>query len=432
MNHDGLYEFRFPDIGEGIHEGRVLQWMRHPGDRVSQGEVLALVETDKVVAEMPSPKDGVLRELAVEEGQDIQVGQVLARLELSTQPAGPVEPSSGGEGGDPGAVVGRLEAGAGTVLPPSGEAGRRLEEATGRRKAIATPVARRLAAQLGVELASVQGSGPVGRVLKEDILAAVREGEEAARGRRPPEEGRAPDSGEPRRSSGIVGLSTLRRTLARNMEESWKIPAAVVHELTEVDGLASLREELNREAEAAGGRRLSFLPFFIKVAALSLKRFPLLNSWYHPAQEAFETPEAINIGFALDSDAGLVVPVVRAADTLSLEEIQEQLDYRRDEAARRRLDPSALSEGTFTITNYGTFGGLFGRPLILPPQVAILGIGRIHEAPVVRDGAVAPGKLLPLSLVFDHRLIDGAYAARFIRLYMSLVHAPHRLLVLMR
>jgi pyruvate dehydrogenase E2 component (dihydrolipoamide acetyltransferase) len=216
------------------------------------------------------------------------------------------------------------------------------------------------------------------------------------------------------------------------MEKSWQIPAAVVHELTEVDELASLREKLNGEAKAAGGGHLSFLPFFIKVAALSLKRFPRLNSWYHPEQEAFETPRSINVGFALDSEEGLLAPVIHDADALTLEEIQSQIDRLREAASNRRIELSDLRNGTFTLTNYGSIGGLHGRPLILPPQVAILGFGRIHEAPVVREGRVVPAHLLPLSLVFDHRLIDGAYAAGFIRLCMSLLSAPHRLLALMR
>jgi pyruvate dehydrogenase E2 component (dihydrolipoamide acetyltransferase) len=474
MKQHGLYEFRFPDIGEGIHEGRVLEWMRHPGDRVSQGEVLALVETDKVVAEMPSPKDGVLRELAVEEGEEIQVGQVLARLELSgadsmrdeQRPRGETGSSAGPMGssgssassaGDGGAVVGRLEAGSGTVLPPSREAGtaRARSEQGGAagdgrsaRRVPATPVARRLAARLGVELSAVEGSGPAGRVLKDDILAAAKvlAVDRPAGGRVPDTEPAlaaaserqrldgawAVDPSSPEGSPGIHRLSTLRRTLARNMEKSWQIPAAVVHELTEVDELASLREKLNGEAKAAGGGHLSFLPFFIKVAALSLKRFPRLNSWYHPEQEAFETPRSINVGFALDSEEGLLAPVIHDADALTLEEIQSQIDRLREAASNRRIELSDLRDGTFTLTNYGSIGGLHGRPLILPPQVAILGFGRIHEAPVVREGDVVPARLLPLSLVFDHRLIDGAYAAGFIRLFMSLLSAPHRLLALMR
>jgi len=415
-----LYEFRFPDIGEGIHEGQVLEWKHAPGDHVAEGEILALVETDKVVAEIPSPKDGILRERGAETGQTIQVGQVLARIETGAG-AG-----DGGEhlaqdvleggvaapwpGADRGSVVGRLDSGSEAVLPPSREAPAPAWEApsppAGNAKVLASPAARKLAATLGIELTDLAGTGPAGRVLKEDILRSA--------------------------AVGLQRLSTLRRSLARNMERSWQIPAAVVHEQTVVDDLVALRHSLNQDAAGEDSPALSYLSFFLKVAALALRRYPLLNSLYYPEQDAFETPGEINIGFALDSEAGLVVPVIRRVDTLTLGEIQEQINRRRAEAAQRTLDLAALRDGTFTVSNYGSIGGLHGRPLILPPQVAILGIGRIHAAPAVRDGVVVAAQQLPLSLVFDHRLVDGAYAAGFLRLLMSLLSAPHRLIAALR
>jgi pyruvate dehydrogenase E2 component (dihydrolipoamide acetyltransferase) len=425
------YEFAFPDIGEGLAEGKVLELKVRPGQRVKQGQTLAVVETDKVVADIPSPRDGVLVSFAVREGELIQVGHTLAVIELA-EPAEEASRPGGAEPERP--LVGELETAASALLPPSRE-GREAATAaapapaaggpppvrTAGAAVTASPVARRLAAQRGIDLAAVPGTGPGGRVLRQDVAAAG-----AAAGRSPTS---APGSGAPA-AGGRQPLSTLRRALALNMEKSNAIPSAVIHELVAVEELTALRRELNRERGGEGQEpRLSYLPFFLKFAALSLREYPLLNAAYHPERQEVEQFGEVLLGVAVDTEEGLAVPVIRRADRLSLPRLQAEVDRLAAAARGRTLRLEELRGGTFTITNYGAFAGLYGRPLILPPQVGILGLGRIHEQPVARGGAWVAVPHLPLSLVFDHRVLDGVYAARFLRRFMDLAFRPQELLL---
>jgi len=412
MSPKKRFEFAFPDIGEGLAEGKVLEWKVRLGQHVKQGQTLAVVETDKVVADIPSPRDGTLVGLGVKEGEIIKVGQTLAVLEADSSDAtGPEAERS---------LVGELETATAAELPPSregrGASPAAADGAAGNRpgsdrQVTASPVARKLAAQRGIDLASLQGTGPGGRVLRKDLS-------EAASGGRQPTAGR------------VQPLSTLRRALAANMERSNAIPSAVIHELVEVEGLSRLRQQLN---EGRGGEgqepRLSFLPFFLKFAALALREYPLLNAAYHPEPQEVEQFAEVNLGLAVDTEEGLQVPVIRRADGLSLPGLQAEVDRLVAAARGRTLRLEDLRGGTFTLTNYGSFAGLYGRPLILPPQVGILGIGRIHEQPVARSGVWAAVPHLPLSLVFDHRVLDGLYAARFLRRFMDLARRPQELLL---
>jgi pyruvate dehydrogenase E2 component (dihydrolipoamide acetyltransferase) len=281
-------------------------------------------------------------------------------------------------------------------------------------------VARRLASIEGIDLGAVRGSGPSGRILKEDILGTINS-------RGSDNGGSAGGTGSPGESAPQT-LSTLRRTVVRNLEASWRIPAAEIHDFAEVDELVAARSALNRDAEGSAHPKLSFLPFFIKAAAVNVKRFPLLNAWYDEQRQTVARKDVANISFALDTEEGLVVPVVAGADRLTLSEIQELIDKRRGEAASRALKIEDLRGGTFTVSNYGSIGGTYGRPMILPPQVAILGLGRIHEAPVAREGQLGVAKILPLSFVFDHRVCDGSYAVRFLNGFIELVTKPIRIL----
>jgi pyruvate dehydrogenase E2 component (dihydrolipoamide acetyltransferase) len=274
-------------------------------------------------------------------------------------------------------------------------------------------VARKLAAQQGVDLAKVQGTGPGGRVLRQDIAKVAGNGLPPAAG------------------GSVQPLSTLRRALASNMERSNAIPSAVIHELVSVEELVALRQALNRGRGGEGQEpRLSFLPFFLKFAALSLREYPLLNAAYHPQRQEVEQFGEVNLGVAVDTEEGLAVPVIRQADGLSLPRLQAEVDRLAAAARGRTLRLEELRGGTFTLTNYGAFAGLYGRPLILPPQVGILGLGRIHEQPVARGGAWVAVPHLPLSLVFDHRVLDGVYAARFLRRFMDLAARPQEMLLL--
>ena len=413
MSPKKRFEFAFPDIGEGLAEGKVLELKVQPGQRVKQGQTLAVVETDKVVADIPSPRDGTLLSFGAAEGEIIQVGRTLATIEIEDSDEEPER-----------SLVGELESAASAELPPSRE-GRVTSAAAGAVSAgaagadqpvTASPVARKLAAGRGIDLASVRGTGPGGRVLRKDIAAAGTAGAAA---------------GGPPAASRVQPLSTLRRALAANMEKSNAIPSAVIHELVAVEELVRLRRELNAGRGAEGQEpRLSFLPFFLKFAALALREYPLLNTAYHPERQEVEQFAEVNLGVAADTEEGLQVPVIRRADTLSLPRIQAEVDRLAAGARGRTLRLEELRGGTFTLTNFGAFAGLYGRPLILPPQVGILGLGRIHEQPVARGGTWVAVPHLPLSLVFDHRVLDGAYAARFLRRFMDLAERPQELLLL--
>ncbi len=441
------FEFAFPDIGEGLAEGKLLEWKVQPGQRVKQGQTIAVVETDKVVADIPSPRDGTLVSLGVREGELIQVGRTLAVIEL--EEAG--EQTGRQEGASPAhpaelSLIGELESATAAELPPSregreaspGAAGARRESppapapAAGEGRSLdravpaASPVARKLAAQQGIDLGSVRGTGPGGRVLRKDVAAAA--------GGLPPagaqETAGAQGAPGPAAAGRRVPLSTLRRALAANMERSNSIPSAVIYELVAVEELVALRSELNRGRGGEGQEpRLSFLPFFLKFAALALREYPLLNAAYHPESQEVEQFGEVNLGVAVDTEEGLQVPVVRRADGLSLPRLQAEVDRLAAAARGRALRVEEMRGGTFTLTNFGAFAGLYGRPLILPPQVGILGLGRIHEQPVARGGTWAAVPHLPLSLVFDHRVLDGGYAARFLRRFMELALRPQELLL---
>jgi pyruvate/2-oxoglutarate dehydrogenase complex dihydrolipoamide acyltransferase (E2) component len=304
-----LYDFKLPDIGEGVHEATILEWKRSVGDGVAEGEVLAVVETDKVVAEIPSPRSGILRRLGARAEQSIQVGQILAQIEIpdadegnsgeSASVVGSVDSSARLLAASSEGVAGEWSAGS-PATPDKARPNATFSGKTGR-KPKATPVARRLAAMEGVELASVEGSGPSGRILKEDILSEVDRRRNVTN------------------RTGGRQLSSLRRTVARNLEASWQIPAAVIHDFAIVDDLVASRAALNREAGSPPHPKLSFLPFFIKAAAMGVKHFPLLNAWYDAKRPAVEPRDEANIGFALDTEQGLTVPVVEDADRLRSE-----------------------------------------------------------------------------------------------------------------
>jgi len=427
MSHEtALFEFRFPDIGEGLTEGTIVELKVGPGSNVKQGQALAIVETDKVVTEMPSPVEGVVVELPITKGQVVQVGEIVAKIRTGLHPAPIVESSPDG-----GTVVGQLAVASHGVLPASTEglspqkrparnrtdvpsaAGRERVDAARTGKVRASPVARKLAADAGIDLSRVNGTGPGGRILKKDL-----EAREAALP--------VSQSTDPGVSPGMKKLSTLRLAIAKAMEKSQAIPAAAVHDYTVVDELLQLRRDMNEAAR----EKVGLLAFFVKAAAVALRDFPLLSSLYAPERREYESFPVPNIGVAVDTEEGLVVPVVRDPNSLSVPRIHSEIVRLTGKARSRTLALEQIRGGSFTISNFGSFSGVYGNPMILPPQVGILGIGRVHEEPVVREGKVVPASLLPLSLVVDHRLIDGVYACKFLARFMELVSKPLGLLML--
>ena len=466
-----MYEFRFPDIGEGLHEGKILELKLQPGDAVEEGDILAIVETDKVVAEIPSPKTGVLRRFGSAAGQIIKVGDPFAYIEVDGGGAGS---EAGGEGdaeqadGDGRAmedrsrppegatVIGRLDAG-GDLLPPSdepvaagtGEDGAAssttapppAEPAPARAvsagRALATPAARRLARDLNVDLDSVQGTGEGGRIRKEDIERAA-EAQAAVPVAAPPTVGKDgfgfPLIDDPLTrpvdlpAGQRVELTILRKTIARNMEISRRIPTAIVHDLGEVDELVELRAKANRNRAA----HISYQPFFMKALATALRDVPVLNATYDAVSQEVTVYREVNVGFAVNTEAGVLLPVIRNVEASTILAIDQRMKQLVDAARNRTLGADDLRGGTVALTNFGPFGGLWAAPMIFPPQVAILGIGRIHQAPrVVDGGAIEARVVLPVSLAFDHRVVDGVPAATFVSRFLELLCSPQELMVSM-
>jgi len=387
-----MVEFKFPDIGEGIAEGELLRWLVKVGETVAEHQPLVEMETDKAVVELPSPVAGVVRELRGEPGEVIAVESVLALIE-ATEPipgTAPKPPSTAG-------VVGELEE-APTV------------EATGEIEAPkpALPRDRKLAEKLGVDLQQLRGSGPEGRITEADIRSAAAAG--------------APEPADER-----IPLRGVRRTMAKTMSA-----AAAVHvtAMEKADALA-LQQLRQREQPVAAGRaiRLTWLPFIVKALTLVLERYPLLNSTLDQEQGEIILHRQINIGFAVDTPDGLLVPVLRNVRRLSILELAAALQQLAKRARDRQIAPAELKGGTFTVTNYGALGGIWGTPIINPPEAAILGVGRIEEVPVVRNGQLVARPVVPLSLTFDHRIIDGGTAHRFLNGLVDHIEDPDLMLL---
>jgi len=423
------FEFKFPDVGEGIHEGKILQWKVEVGQIVKVGDIIAVVETDKVVAEIPSPKDGKIIKLNGAEGQIIHVDDVLAVIEIEGEEKEVeiVEEAS--------TVIGQLETAKGVVLPSSGEG--RIDNAqetislkTEREPVLATPVARKMAKDLGVDITKIKGTGPGGRIMKHDVqnaaekLVAKKEEPKAIPQQAPLASKILQPQTLDTADFKVSPLSTMRSTIAVNMEISHNIPVATVSDYIEIDELVELRKKLNTE-----DYHLTFTPILIKILASALKKYPLLNSHFDTTKREVKTFNSINIGFATNTEAGLVVPTLRNVEKKSINELNDEIKLLSQKAQNRTIQLEELKGGTISITNYGSFGGVYGMPKINPPQVAILGIGRIHKAPYVKNDMVIPAYILPVTLVFDHRVIDGAYAGEFLSYFLKLANSPEKLFI---
>jgi pyruvate dehydrogenase E2 component (dihydrolipoamide acetyltransferase) len=426
------YIFKFPDIGEGLEEGVIVEWHVEKGQAVKMGDPLVTMETDKVVTAIPSPKDGTIAAKFGKPGETIHVGSALVEIELEgvegeaaiTEAAKPdsekkstqvVEEEGAG-------VVGTLEvAGNSIVLSASKEGVQDSNtKTTGKtQKVLATPVARAMAKEMGIDINLVKGTGPGGRITKEDIngfASNVKSGSSTqvfATGN----------------LTEVEPLSQIRKTIARNMIQSKHNAAHMtVFEEAEISELVTLRAR-HKERYSSEGVKLTYLAFIIKATALSLKKFRALNSEMDTEKGNMIYKKYYNIGIATDTEKGLVVPVIRNADKLSVKEIAAEIQKLSDKARDGKLTLDDMKDGTFTITSYGSIGGLYAVPVINYPQAGILGIGRIHQKPVVKDNQIAVGTVLPLSLSVDHRIADGGETARFINSVIGYLSDPITLIM---
>jgi pyruvate dehydrogenase E2 component (dihydrolipoamide acetyltransferase) len=439
-----MYDFKFVDIGEGLHEGQILKWFLKVGDRVKEGQTLCLVETDKVNAEIPSPVAGVITKLGAEVGQTIHVGETLVMIDESGkggQATAPVETKKEapkavavGEGNGtkkvndgPAGVVGAIVV-SDELIASSNEGFENNDAPTTSSqggKVLATPVARKMAADLGVDLTQVKGSGEQGRIMKDDILKASKNGSKPTA--QTPSVVAAVSVAMPSFSGdGIkrVKISKLRKAIVNAMTVSNQvIPATTLMDEFDVSKLVAFRAAQKAALEAKGVK-LTYLPFIIKAVSMALKEFPVFNASYDHDTEEVVYKAYQNIGIAVDTPDGLIVPNIKNADTKSIVGLAQEIETLAKASRERTVKMDDISNGTFTITNYGVAGIKYGNPVIKHPEVAILGVGAIVKKPVVEKDNVVIRDVLHLSLSIDHRIIDGADGGRFLAKVRELLSDP--------
>ena len=413
-----------PQMGESIAEGTIVRWVKKIGDHVDRDEPLFEISTDKVDAEIPSPAAGVLTEIRAKEGETVAVNTVVAIIDESPGAVAPA-PAAPATASAPAATPAPQAAQA-AAPPPSGSgpvppAAESLSSDDLRRQK-SSPVVRRIAAEHGVDITQIDGSGIAGRVTKQDILEFIDEGGKAEGGKAAasaqapsaPQGFAVPEQAAPApRAAGddVVPMTLMRRRIAEHMIASRRT-SAHVHSVFEIDfsRVARLRDAKKAEYERAGAK-LTFLPFIVKAVVAGLRAVPVVNASIDGDNVIYH--KDINIGIAVALDWGLIVPVVKQADEKSILGLSRAMHDLANRARSKQLKPEEVQGGTFTITNPGVFGALFGMPIISQPQVAILGIGAVEKRVVVVDDAIAIRPMAYLSLGYDHRLIDGAVADQF-------------------
>ncbi|HLC74503.1 MAG TPA: dihydrolipoamide acetyltransferase family protein [Candidatus Nanoarchaeia archaeon] len=415
------FEFKFPDVGEGIHEGTIVKWQVKKGDKVKQDQILAEVETDKAVVEIPSPKTGTLLKLHANEGAVIKVGQVMVTLDV----AGYVKEKEQAAQEKGVGVVGKL---------PETEADLGIHaqkiSMPNQSGVKATPFVRKLAEQMGVNLSQLKGTGPDGMITVADVKSVTS----APKPQREEPTSQSSTQSQPKVVKkydmwGYVDhmpLKGMRKAIAAHMVEAAKAPVVTHTDEADVTILATLREKEKKAAEKKG-IKLTYLPYIIKAVIESLKKHPLLNAELDAANEDIILKKYFNIGIAVDTGEGLVVPVVKGADKKDIYTIAKEIEELAKKAKEKKLDLMDMKGGTFTITNIGVIGGTFFTPILNSPEAAILGLGRLADKPVAKDSKVVIRKMLPLSLTFDHRVADGAEAARFVSDLIAALQSPEKL-----
>ncbi|MGA2532690.1 MAG: dihydrolipoamide acetyltransferase family protein [Candidatus Aminicenantales bacterium] len=400
-------QFRFPDVGEGITEGEIVRWLVKEGEEIKADQTLAEIETDKAIVEMPSPYAGTVLKLHFKEKDIVKVGQVLVTIGEK----GEAVPEAGAAAQAPVA-----EARAGTL------SGTIAAGAAAQAGAVqATPKVRKLAQELAVDLAAIQGTGPGGRITEDDVQAAKEKLPEKKR------EIKVKSKYDFYGTLERIPLRGIRRATAKHMRESLDKAAHVTHcDEADATKLVALRDAMKPEAEAKGVK-LTYLPFIVKAVVEALKLHPTLNAMLDEEEQEIVVKKYYNIGIAVDVPDGLIVPVVKMADQKSVFDIAEEIQNLAKAAKERTLDLADLKGGTFSITNIGVIGGYAATPITNYPEVAILASMKIEDRPRVEKGAVVVRKTIPLCLAFDHRVNDGAEAARFAKDLIRFLEDPEKL-----
>lgn len=385
------FDFVLPDLGEGITEGEIRRWIVKEGDAINEHQTILEVETDKAVVEVPSPKKGFVQKIRKLEGEIAKVGDVLLTI---------VEKLDVGEGLVPSqekksfGVVGRL---------PEAE------------EILATPAVRNLAKRLSVDIEKIKGTGPAGRITEDDVVKASGGAKELFK--------------DQYGSIERVPIKGVRRSIAKNLLASMRTAAFVTGmDDADVSGLWKLREK-EKKVALKKEIKLTFLPFFMKAVQHAIKEHPMLNASVDEQSEEVIVKKYYNIGVAVDTSEGLMVPVVKDVDKKTILELAKELQELSVKAKDRKLKLEELKGSTFTISNFGSFGGTYATPIINYPDVAILGTGKISDRPWVKDGQIVIRKVLSLSLTFDHRVVDGAEAAKFLNKIISYLEDPDQIFI---
>ncbi|HZZ84459.1 MAG TPA: dihydrolipoamide acetyltransferase family protein [Anaeromyxobacteraceae bacterium] len=407
------YQLILPDIGEGVVEAEIQQWFVKPGDAVSEDQPLVEVMTDKATVTIPSPRRGRVARLLWKEGELAKVHAPLIELELEGEP-----PS-----------VSREAVGAPAETPSLSREAGEGEGGGGRARALAAPAVRALARQLGVDLQAVNGTGPGGRVTKEDVNGARSSVNGAAPAPAPAAARPSAPTPAPASAAGdeVIPLRGLRRKIAEHMATS-KHSAAHFTFVEQVD-VTELSRVKDRIAAAAReqGVKVTFLPFVVKAAVAALKRHPELNAVFDEARQEIRRKRTFHLGIASATEQGLVVPVVRDADRRSLLDLAREIERLGADTKAGKVRLEDLGGSSFTITSLGALGGLFATPIINHPEVAILGVHRMRPTPVVRDGQVVVRDVMHVSLSVDHRIVDGHAAAAFAYALIGYLEDPNLL-----
>lgn len=435
-----MSELKLADLGEGMREAEIVEWLVKEGDTVKIDQTVVRVETDKAVVEIPAPASGRVAEIRVKSGQTAKVGDVLVIFD---------SPDSS-NGGSATQATQATQDGATSAPQPSAPASTAAQEPAvpvstmeqPKRRVLAAPAVRKLAFELGADIEQVTPSHPAGRVTLEDVRAfAERRASSvsapesvgtrfiAAAETTPSAEPTQPASPQFQPEDERQPLTGLRKRIAEHMERSWRIiPHATA--FGELDGgaLMALRDNLKPAAEKRG-IRLTYMPLLVKLLIPVLKEFPIFNASFDDEKREIIYRRSYHIGVAAATPEGLLVPVLRNADRLTLLEVAANVERLIEGAKKRTLALPEVSGSTFTLNNVGSFGGSSGTPIINHPEVAILAFGRLQEQAVVRQGAIVARPIMPLALSFDHRLIDGALAGAFMARFTEMVENPQQLML---
>ncbi|MHB8590077.1 MAG: dihydrolipoamide acetyltransferase family protein [Candidatus Dormibacteraceae bacterium] len=411
----GLAQIKMPQLGESVTEGTVDKWLKHEGDFVKRDEPLVEVVTDKVNAEIPSPFEGKLVKISATEGETVRVGAVIAQIEVAGAGAPATAPASRPAG----------EAGvAHTEVPPESDGGpapapvaaaSESGDAAGERARL-SPAVRKLAAEHGIDAASLQGSGMGGRITRDDVLAAVGSGQTASPAA-PVPAGAVPAAPKPARADSVreelMKLSVMRRSIAEHMVRSLATaPHAWTLQEIDVTNLVRYRDAEKESFKARNGVALTYLPFVVQVVCEVIKQYPWLNSTW--TDEGVVLKRYINMGIAVSIPDGLIVPVVKDADQRGFSDLVRTLNDLIERARNKHLKPEDVQGGTFTLNNTGATGSVASQPIINQPQAAILTTESIVKRPVVINDGIAVRQIMNMCLSFDHRVVDGMMAGEFL------------------